>query len=237
MAAITRSRAYWFLALALAVFITLGFTRTYYLRPLFELPPLGLTQHLHGIVFTAWTVLFLIQARLISRQNYRAHMQLGIAGIFLAALVVVVGFAATLNSLAYDGRSPLGMTKAQFAILPVTAIVLFGVLVTAALLLRRRAELHKRLMVLAMIAVLGPPTARLMIWTGLTQNFLVIQTTVTAVFVVLCLISDWSRQRVVHPVYLIGGGLLVLSWPARVWFAHTPAWEAAGSWMQSLALR
>jgi hypothetical protein len=235
MAAITRSRAYWFLALALAVFITLGFARTYYLRPLFELPPLDLIQHLHAIVFTAWVVLFVLQARLISKQNYRAHMRVGIAGVFLAALVVIVGFMATIESLSYDARRPLGMTMTQFALFPVTAILLFAGFVTAALLLRRRADLHKRFMVLAMIAVLGPPAARLIRWAGLVENFLVIQVAVTAAFVALALISDWMRQRVLHPVYLIGGGLLVLSWPARVWLATTPAWEAVGSWMQSLA--
>ena len=112
-----------------------------------------------------------------------------------------------------------------------SSILLYGGLVLGAFLLRKRAALHKRLMVLAMIAVLGPPGARLIRWAGLGENFLAIQTSVTAFFVIACLVTDWLRPRSLHAVYAIGGTLLVLSWPARVWFAHTPVWENVGRWM------
>ena len=68
-----------------------GFARTYYLRPWFDVPPINLLLHLHSIAFTAWFVLFIIQTRLIAAQNYRTHMQFGIAGVVLALLVFVFG--------------------------------------------------------------------------------------------------------------------------------------------------
>ena len=89
-------------------------------------------------------------------------------------------------------------------------------------------------MVLAMIAVLGPPTARLIRSAGLGQDFLAIQMSVTAFFLICALATDWMRHRSLHAVYTIGGTLLLLSWPARVWFAQTPAWDSIGQWMAAL---
>ena len=92
MAANIRNRFYAAFALAMAVFTLVAFARTYYLRHWFDVPPITVLLHLHSIVFTAWVVLFVIQTRLIAAQNYRTHMQLGIAGMALAVLVVIVGF-------------------------------------------------------------------------------------------------------------------------------------------------
>jgi hypothetical protein len=86
-------------------------------------------------------------------------------------------------------------------------------------------------MVLAMIAVLGPPTARLIRVSGMGEDFLAIQTIVAASFVIGALITDWVRHHKLHPVYAFGGTLLVLSLPARMWLARTPAWESVGHWI------
>ncbi len=231
MATVVRNRVYVVLALALALFIFIGFARTYYLRAWFTVPPITLLMHAHALVFTAWVALFVIQVRLISTQNYRTHMQLGIAGMIVAALVFALGITAAIASAGDPRPRPMGMTPAQFTILPMSSILLFGALVVAAFLMRRRAAIHKRLMVLAMIAVLGPPGARLIRAAGLGADFLAIQTAVAAFFVICALASDWVRHRALHPIYTIGGTLLVISWPVRMWFARTPAWEAVGQWM------
>jgi hypothetical protein len=234
MAAVVRNRVYLTLAAALAIFVFIGFSRTYYLRAMFDVPPITYLLHAHAILFTAWMVLFVLQVTLISKQDYRTHMRLGIAGMVLAALIVVLGFLATCVSANDPRPRPMGMTPVQFAILPASSILFYGVLVLAAFLLRKRAQLHKRLMVLAMIAILGPPTARLIRAVGLGQDFVAIQVSVTAFFVIGALITDWVRHRSLHAVYSIGGTLLLLSWPARIWFAHTPAWDAIGQWMAAI---
>jgi hypothetical protein len=234
MPAVARSRSYLIIAFALAALMVAGFTRTFYLRYWFDVPPITVLLYLHGLVFTAWFVLFVIQARFISAQNYRAHQKLGIAGMFLAALVVVLGLATAIMSASAVRQRPLGMTSPQFVLFPVSIAIGFGALVAAAYVWRRRPQIHKRLMMLAMIMVLGPPLARLTAAAGMAPHFLAVQTTVAAVFVLACLSTDWLRQRKLHPIYLFGGTLIVLSWPVRAWFAKTPAWEAVGNWMASL---
>jgi hypothetical protein len=234
MATVVRNRVYLVLAVALTLFMFVGFSRTYYLRHWFDVPPITYLLHVHAILFTAWMVLFVIQVRLVSKQDYRTHMQLGVAGMVVAALIFAVGLAATCVSASTPGPRPMGLTPPQFSILPASSILLFGGLVLAAFLLRKRAQLHKRLMVLAMIAILGPPGARLIRAAGLGQDFLVIQMSVTTFFVICAIVADWVRHRSVHAVYAVGGLLLILSWPARFWFARTPAWEQVGQWMAAL---
>lgn len=234
MAAVVRSGAYLMLALAMAALVVAGFTRTYYLRGLFDLPPLTLLLHVHGVVFTAWVVLFVVQAWLICAQDYRTHMRLGMAGMAVAALVVMVGIASAVLSAGGDRPRPMNMTSQQFVIFPLSAILAFGGLVAAAFAYRRKVTVHKRLMVMAMVVVLGPAVARVLIVTGTSAHFLLMQTAVAAFFVAWCLVTDWTRHRTLHPVYALGGSLLVLSWPVRAWLARTPAWEAVGHWLGSL---
>jgi hypothetical protein len=234
MAAIVRSRSYLIVAIALAVLVVVGFAKTFYLRYWFDVPPITKLLHAHALVFTAWFALFVAQARFIAKQDYRTHQKAGIAGMVLAALVFVLGIATTIVSASAPRPRPLGMSSAQFVLFPLTGILAFGGLVAAAYVYRRRPQVHKRLMMLAMIAVLGPPVARVILQTGLRGHFLTIQTAMSALFVVGCLIADWVRNRTLHPIFTIGGTLLVLMWPFRAWFARTPAWEAVGTWMAGL---
>ena len=234
MAAVVRNRFYAVFAVALAAFVFVAFARTFYLRHWFDVPPINVLLYIHSIVFTAWVVLFVIQTRLIAAQNYRTHMQLGIAGVVLAALVVIFGFATAIGSASAPRMRPMGMNSQQFVLIPLVAIASFAGLVTAAVALRKRADLHKRLMTLAMIAVLGPPTARIIFVTNTGAHFAAIQMAVHAAFLAWCLVSDWRKYRIVHPVYSIGGALLLISLPLRAIIARTPAWERVGQWLAGM---
>ena len=234
MAAVVRNRFYVTAALALAVLVFVGFARTYYLRPWFDVPPINLLLHLHSIAFTAWFVLFIIQTRLIAAQNYRTHMQLGIVGVVLAVLVFVFGAVTAIGSADAPRVRPMGMNSQQFVLVPLVGIAFFGGFVAAAIALRRRAQFHKRFMMLAMIAVLGPPIARLIAVTQNGEYFVPIQLGVPATFLAWCLVSDWVKYRIVHPVYAIGGSILLISLPVRFMFARTPAWESIGRWMAGM---
>ena len=234
MAAVTRSRFYPLFALALALVVFVGFARTFYLRQWFDVPPITALLFLHGLVFSMWVAVYVIQTRLIAAHQVRAHMRLGIAGLALAALVVIIGFATACVSANETRPRPMGMASNHFAFIPVFILIAFSSLVTAAVALRWRPELHRRLMTLAMITILPPATARLIMLTGARGHFLELQTTVTAVFVFVCLAGDWIKHRTVHPVYAVGGVLLVVSWPFRVWVAQSEAWGHAGTWMAKL---
>jgi hypothetical protein len=234
MTAVVRNRIYPNAALALALFIVAGFLRTYYVRFLSELPPLSVLMHVHGLLFTAWLLLFVVQSRLVAAHRVDLHMKLGIAGSVLAAGVFAIGIATALNVGALPGLRPSGRTGAQFVIIPLVSITLFGGLVTAGIALRKRPALHKRLMLSGMVAILGPAVSRLVALIGQRQLGTYLQVAVIALFVGCFMIADWRKHRIVHPVFAIGGLALMLSWPLRMWLSGSDAWEPVGKWLVSL---
>ena len=228
---VTRPRFFGPAALALSAFIVAAFARTYYLRFLGDLPPLGVLLHLHGAVFTAWLVVFIVQTRLVARRRIDMHRKLGIASVGLAVLVALVGVAAAVDAAVRVPLRPTGLTGAQFTIVPLTTIALFAAFVSLGIVFRKRAALHKRFMVLAMIAVLSPATSRLIALFGVREYSMMIQLIVPALFVAWCLFADWRAGRGVHAVYVIGGAVIVASWPIRQMIAKTAPWQTVGEWI------
>jgi hypothetical protein len=231
MALVVRSRFYPQIALVLALLVFVGFSQSYYFRFLTDQPPMATLVHLHGLVFTGWLVLLAVQTRLVAAHRVDLHMRLGIAGVVLAVCIVVLGVATALHSAALPRIRPSGLAPHQFVVIPLFSITLFALLVGLAVALRWRAGVHKRLMVLATIAVLGPAVARIMIALDVRAMAPAVQPLVSALFVSWCLLHDWRRYRVVHPVFAIGGLALVASWPLRTLIARSEWWQPIGAWM------
>src|SRR5215813_862899 len=86
-----RAKRFFYIGMALAILLTVftGFSRTYYLRPIFQTQPLMPLLHLHGLIFSSWIALFVTQTTLVARKRTRIHMRLGIAGGVLAAMMVL----------------------------------------------------------------------------------------------------------------------------------------------------
>src|SRR5579864_8624374 len=212
--------------MALAVFT--GFARTYYLSSLFGTNatfsggPFSTTVRLHAALFTTWVALFLVQTSLVATHRVVVHRRLGLAVAILAAMMIVVGTATALNS-ARRGGAPPGVDPLAFLAIPLGDMAVFSVLIATALYLRRKKEAHKRLMLLAYTAILAAAVARFPgvlplgpLWFfGLT--FLPI--------LAFCIAYDLVTRRRVHPAYLWGGALLILSVPVRLMISSTPTWH------------
>jgi len=129
-------RLYAGVTIGTALITFLGFAESYYLKFLFGTPPLRLLLHVHGIVMTAWLVLFAVQVRLVATRRLDVHRRLGLLGVVLAGLVVVVGVPVALSQghlhlLKHD--MPI---EPALVLLPVTlgALLLFATCVTTAVL-------------------------------------------------------------------------------------------------------
>jgi hypothetical protein len=234
MAAVERSRFYPLIALSLSVFTIVAFSRTYYLRFLSDLPPMTLLVHLHGLVFTAWLVLFVAQTRLVAAHRVDLHMKLGIAGVILAVLIVLVSLATIAANSAIPRVRPSGLSPSQFTAVGLTSTTLFAVFVALGISWRRRADVHKRFMVLAMIAVLSPATSRLLTLLGLREQSSYLIPLGFGLFIAWCLIHDWRRYRIVHPVYAIGGLVIFASWPLRLMVGRSEWYRPIGEWIASI---
>jgi len=234
MAAVVRPRFYALIALILALFTIIGFSRTYYFRFLTDLPPLTMLVHLHGAVFTAWLVVFVAQTRLVAAHRVDLHMKLGVAAVALAVLILAVGFATTAVKANEPRIHPSGLTPEQFTVVGVTSLGMFAVFAGLGIALRRRAALHKRFMVLAMIAVLTPPSSRVLTMLGLREYWTFLVPVVPALFIAWCLVHDWRRYRLVHPVYAIGGLVIVALWPLRLIAGRSEWYQPVGQWIARL---
>src|ERR1043165_7791917 len=129
-------RLYILAAIVTPLIVLAGFARTYYLKPFFGTPDLpGRIVHLHGIVMTAWVLLFITQVSLVATRRTRVHQQLGIAGGVLAALVVVVGVLTALYAAARGASA--GPPALSFLIIPLGDMLIFSILIGLALYYRR----------------------------------------------------------------------------------------------------
>lgn len=217
-----RRLSIWVAALV-PVIVLAGFARTYYLKGFFGNPPLpSLLVHLHGVVMTAWVVLFVTQVTLVATGRTRTHQRLGVLGAILAVLVVIVGVLTGIAGAA-RGSSP-GPPPLQFLVVPLGDMLVFAILVGSALCLRRRRlDIHKRLMLLAAVNLLAPAIARIplhFIETGGPLAFFGLTD--------LCLLAvvtfDTIRNRELHPAFLWGTVFIVAFQPLRLMLAGTEVW-------------
>jgi hypothetical protein len=231
MSAVARPAFYRHMAIALSLFVIIGFSRTYYLRFLTDLPPLQTLVHLHSLLFSAWLLVFIVQTRLVAAQRVDLHMKFGIAALGLAVAVIGTSLATTAVKATMPLIHPSGLTPPQFTIVGIMSIVLFAGFLALGITFRRRAAYHKRFMVLAMIGVLTPAASRIVTQLGLREHWTYLVPIIPAVFVACCLAYDWGKQRVVHPVYAIGGAALIASWPLRIVIGRSEWYQPVGEWV------
>lgn len=217
------------MAVALAITTFTGFAPTYYLRLVsggatttLSGGPITPAFHVHGALFTAWVLLFIVQTALISSRRVAVHRRLGIAGAVLAAAMVAAG-ASVAVSTAGRGSAPPGMTPLAFLVIPLFDLILFAGFVSAALIARRNKEAHKRLMLLAYVSIITAAIARLpgVLALGPPAFF-----GLSLLFVVAGAIYDFVSRGRVHTAYLWGGAILVVSVPLRLAIANTSAWHS-----------
>jgi hypothetical protein len=224
----------WFysgMAALLAAVMFAGFAPSYYLhgdapldvgtyldRPLQPIRGLFL---LHGAAFSAWFALQLAQSLLIAGKKLAWHKWLGQFALVLAPLMVLLGVLVALYSVrhGFHGTTRPGVQSASTPLLYVTW---FSGFVVAGLTLRKKPEAHKRLMLLASLAVIGPAVGRIEAlpypaWLPDWWDWSIL-------FALPLVVWDLARLKRLHPATLIGVPLLVAMFPFMLWVRTMPWW-------------
>ncbi len=223
---------FFFVVMASAVIVAVfaGFAPTFYLRGHFTQDrPMSTLLHVHGIVFSAWVSLFLVQTLLIARGARRLHQRLGWIGAGIAAAMVVLVTAAVIEQLRrVNGFPPPPLALALSAF----DLLVFAALVGAALYFRKRPDWHKRFMLSATILLLGAPMFRAVLrylGSGDIARVSIDSTLLVDAFFLPCFAYDLLTRRRVHPAYLVSLLLIVLdqvvqhevvSWTPWINFSH-----------------
>ena len=182
--------------------------------------------HIHGVLFFAWTLLFLGQTLLVARGRTVRHRRVGLAGISLATAMVIFGSIVSL--LANARRVQAGELERAYdlGLGNTVAMVGFGAMVALAIANVRRPDRHGRWMVFATCMLLNAPVGRLyrpIFAPEAPWPWLVFATVDT--ILVACLVHDRRTLGRPHPVTLVGGAVLLAAQLFRSTIAATPIWR------------
>ena len=198
-----------------------GFTPTLYLRPVFKPVEIPGYLFLHGIVLTSWFVWFALQTLLIQVRRTTLHRRLGVVGGVLAVAVPFAGLLATsrvvgrvvANGIALDADAsvigigvsgPVVRFLADVVWSNLGSAVTFAALAWTGILLRRRTAVHKRLLLIATVSILGPALARLarLPFFGGEQGPFTVSVLLGLLAAVV--IHDVVTMRKLHPATMLG---------------------------------
>jgi uncharacterized membrane protein YozB (DUF420 family) len=224
------------MGIAVALLVFAGFARTYYLshwvsQPA-RAPEFTPLLQVHAALFTAWILLGAVQPWLIARGRIALHIRFGIAGAGLAFLVWLFGNVASAQAMNV-GYKGVGDPHAFYAV-TFFSMQAFGIIVALGILKRREAETHKRLMLLSSAAILEAAIGRLPL-------DIVVQAAPLSFYlgadllIVAGIVFDRTVRGRVHPVWIWGGGALVLSQALRVAIMSSEPWLAFARSVASLA--
>jgi hypothetical protein len=178
----------------------------------------------HGLLATGWLILFAVQTVLIGRKQLRLHKAIGeatyplyFANVAMGAFVGFVGARYGFHAVPFDSIT--------FAALPWMVILAFAVLGWAGLKERRDPQRHKRLMLLATIALADAGIARVTVFRGLLPDWM----SATALFLIPLVVWDLAKFRRLHRTTILGGLLVAAAVLLAIPVGMSEPWHAVVS--------
>ena len=145
------------MALLILGVVVLGFGQTYFFAGMLRAKLPNILVHIHGAIFVSWIFFLVIQISLVAIGKVKWHMKLGFCGVILPPLMVLFGVLTLFDSIRRNGTD---VPPELLLVADLENLALFVVLTAWALLVRRNAASHKRLMILGTMAILGPAIDR-----------------------------------------------------------------------------
>ncbi len=228
------ARFYVIMAAVCSLLIFGGFAPSFYLKPVIQAPPpLSMLTVTHGVVFTAWMILFVTQASLIATGRAALHRQLGMMGALLFGAMLTLGFVTAITAGRLGHVPPGAPAPLAFMALPLISFTVTGVLVAAALWNRRRSAWHKRLMLASLLTMTGPGTGRIVIPLGFAAQGVWIAVVVVELLLAVAIAHDFRVHKRVHPAYWWAAGALAVIHVSLLWAFSSPDWLAFARWITS----
>ena len=252
-----RSRFYMWMAWTCLAVAVLGFMPTYFV-PLtqgkFDAPPI---VHIHGLVLFSWVAFFVAQTTLAQQGRIVAHRTWGVLGIsIITAITFIVTWVVSMRiHQASAPGVPAGVLEGTetFAWVTIGGLAFLVPAFILAIVNVKRPEVHKRLILLLTISMLAAPIARWFLTflapppdpnapplpPGVTEAppvFVAVPPAMVGDILLLIAMSyDWKTRGGPHPVYLIGGAIMLAEQLTVPLVGKSAAWHAAAAWLGKLA--
>jgi uncharacterized membrane protein YozB (DUF420 family) len=211
-----------FLGMSVAIAATvIGGFGSFALRGMVDVGRVPYWVHVHGAVFMSWTLLFVTQNALVQRGSLALHRRLGWTAVGLATAMIPLGGVTALMAVRLE-RVPPFFTPPIFLSLSALELIAFALLMTAAVRMRRRTEWHRRLMLCAMVSIVGPAFGRLLPMPLLGPFAGLAVLGCQMIFVAVAAGHDLSTRGRVHPAYGLGAVVVIVEGMAVPLLAATP---------------
>ena len=215
--------------LAIAAVAT-GFSTTYFIpiaRGTFAGPSIA---HVHGLLFMTWIAAMLVQPMLVRQKKSGLHRKLGLIALPLAGAMAVSGLAVGTFAVGRDLAAGVGDFAYSQLIGVAAAMIIFLAYVSIALAARKKPDWHKRMMLLATIAILWPAWFRFRhLLPFVPRPDIILGVVVSDSLVLVAMVRDRLKFGRIHPAYLIFGSLLIAEHVFEILLFDTPIWRAAAS--------
>lgn len=217
------------MAILLCIAVIIGFFPTYFGAGMLRAPLPSPILHFHGAAFSLWMILFLVQSALISVHRVAWHRSLGTIAFCLPPLMVTLGVIAAIDALRRGVRiGPLD--PAVSLSIPLLGIACFSLVILAAWRTRRRPDAHKRLVLIATIALVDAALGRFP-WDKLGLSPAAGAVTGLGILILLVIVYDLIALRRIHRSTAWAAPLTFAVGAFSVPIGMTAAWHAFAGWL------
>jgi hypothetical protein len=180
----------------------------------------------HGLAMFTWIILFLVQSIFILKGNRRLHMRIGVVGAALAGVMVILGSATAILSTRYNSESYQLFGGARFFLATMLGEMLaFGTLVAIAVIYRRRAEIHRPMMLLASLMIISGSLARCPYIADYSVKPPLYVLGPALVLGALFLVLQWAMIHAVSRWYALGYSAIVVASFIFIVVGHSSLWN------------
>lgn len=252
-----RSHFYLWMSVAMAATAFLGFVPTFWLPLAQGIPQRIVVIAIHGALFFSWTLFLIVQNWLVISGQVARHRDIGLIGISLATAMTIFGVLAAINSGQRADALKFAEAGEAFLIVPLSAMLIFAVLVVAAMSTIRRPDWHKRLLLSATAVLLDAAIARpfiaYIVMGGHLPPFqgtaglaglpgppppvagVLLPALMALLFIVVGMVHDRRTLGKVHPAYWWAGGFALAVQLLKIPLSNTAAWHGFARFVISLA--
>ncbi|MEG3179973.1 hypothetical protein [Sphingomonas sp. LT1P40] len=183
----------------------------------FNAPPV---VHAHALVFFGWVVIYVAQTLLATRGSIALHRRLGWIGAGWLVVMAVVGPLVAIEAIRLGRAAPI-YEPAFFLIYAPLGVWVFVGLSTAAILLRRQSDWHKRLHFSGMAILTGPGIGRLVPAPLVMPHAATIELCLLLLFPLAGMLWDLRTRGRIHAAWFWGVGAILTMRLVSQWIANS----------------
>jgi hypothetical protein len=217
------------MAILLCVLVIIGFFPTYFGVGMLKAPLPSPILHIHGAAFTLWMILYLIQSALISIHRVAWHRAFGTVAFCLPPLMVILGVIAAIDAF-HRGVRIGPLDPAVSLSIPLLGIACFSLVIFAAWRSRRHPDGHKRLILIATIALTDAALGRFP-WEKVGLSPAAGAVTGLGMVILFVVAYDLISLRRIHRSTLWAAPLTFAVGAFSVPIGMTAAWHTFAAWL------